>query len=375
MTLTSQDTDTSTASNGHGRGHGDGHGPPAGKSSITAGLGAKFGFRNIGAIYVLLVIIAGFGWWMPTTFLNATTAQQVVNSSAITALAALAIVVPLATSTFDLSIGFTMSLAGVTAAYFAARTDLPVVVAMLLGVGAGLLVGILNGVIVVGMKVDSFIATLASGSVIMAFITMVTDQNPITDVRLAGGFASFAQKDFAGFALPVFYALAVAVALWFLLQKTVPGRQMYAAGFNRDAARLAGISVDRLRFISLMISGTVAGFAGIVLASTISSGSPGAGESYLLPAYAAAFVGATQFQKGRFNSWGTVVAVLLLGTGTTGLALAQAPPWAADLFTGLVLIAALAVTGMERRASGRGTSRIGMLLRRKDRTTADQPAS
>lgn len=311
------------------------------------------GFANIGAVYVLLIIVAAFGWWIPHLFLTGATAQQVVNGSAITALAALAIVVPLATSTFDLSIGFTMSLAGVTSAYFAARTDVGTPAAIALGIGAAFLVGVLNGVIVVVLRVDSFIATLASGSLIMSFITMVTQQNPITDVKLAGAFSSYAQKDYGGFTTPVFFALGVAVLLWFLLQRTVLGRHMYAAGFSPEAARLAGIRVDRLRFLSLLVSATLAGFAGTVLASRISSGDPNAGSSYLLPAFAAAFVGATQFQHGRFNAWGTVLAVLLLGTGTTGLALSQAPPWAADLFTGIVLVAALAVTGAERRATGR----------------------
>ena len=96
----------------------------------------------------------------------------------------------------------------------------------------------------------------------------------------------------------------------------------------------------------------LAGVAGVVLASSINSGTPDAGTSYLLPAYAAAFVGATQLQRGRFNAWGTVIAVLLLATGTTGLSLAAAPDWAGDMFTGVVLIAALAVTGRQRRASG-----------------------
>src|SRR4029078_10851328 len=102
-------------------------------------------------------------------------------------------------------------------------------------------------------------------------------------------------------------------------------------------ARLAGVRVERLRFLSLIASGTLAGFAGIVLASTLQSGSPAGGPPYLLPAYAAAFLGATQLKHGRFNAWGTIIAVLLLGTGTTGLALANAPPWAAKLFCGFAI--------------------------------------
>ena len=143
----------------------------------------------------------------------------------------------------------------------------------------------------------------------------------------------------------------VAVAIWYLLEHTATGRRLYATGFNPDAARLAGVRIDRLRFMSLVASGGLAGATGIVLASTLGSGSPSAGTPYLLPAFAAAFLGATQLKHGRFNAGGTIIAVLLLGTGVTGLALANAPQWAGDMFVGVVLIAALALTGLQRRTT------------------------
>jgi len=101
-----------------------------------------------------------------------------------------------------------------------------------------------------------------------------------------------------------------------------------------------------------------------VLASTIGSGDPTAGTSYLLPAFAAAFLGATQLKHGRFNAIGTLIAVLLLGTGTTGLGLANAPQWSADMFVGVVLIASLAVTGIQRRAVTGSDGRLRVLLQR-----------
>ena len=145
--------------------------------------------------------------------------------------------------------------------------------------------------------------------------------------------------------------MVVAVGIWYLLEHTATGRRLYATGFNPDAARLAGVPVNRLRFMSLVTSGTLAGATGIVLASILGSGSPTAGTPYLLPAFAAAFLGATQLKNGRFNAWGTIIAVLLLGTGTTGLALAAAPQWSQSMFVGVVLIGALAVTGLQRRTS------------------------
>jgi ribose transport system permease protein len=148
------------------------------------------------------------------------------------------------------------------------------------------------------------------------------------------------------------------------MEYTSTGRRLYATGFNPDAAKLAGVRVDRLRFCSLLTSSLLAGFAGVMLASSLSSGSPTAGDSYLLPAFAAAFVGATQFKRDRMNSPGTIVAVLMLGVGIVGLGLAGAPLWSPQMFTGVVLIVALAAAGLQQRALVLGQSMRRVLLRR-----------
>ena len=103
--------------------------------------------------------------------------------------------------------------------------------------------------------------------------------------------------------------------------------------------------------MALVTSGVLSGATGIVLASILGGGSPTAGTPYLLPGFAAVFLGATQLKNGRFNAGGTLIAVLLLGTGTTGLGLANAPQWSGALFVGVVLIAALTVTGLQRRTT------------------------
>jgi ribose transport system permease protein len=308
-------------------------------------------FDRIGAVYVWLAIIVVFSIWAPETFPTVATAKQILNTNAITGLAALAITIPLAARVFDLSFAGVMALTGVAVTHFIAKDGIPLVPAVMLGLSIGVGVGLINALVVVGMRIDSFIATLATGSLIAALITMVTNDVPISDAKLGGGFAKIGQTSVAGVTLPVFYFAIVAVAIWYLLEHTATGRRLYATGFNPDAARLAGVRTDRLRFLSLVASGALAGFAGIVLASTLASGSPTAGNPYLLPAFAAAFLGATQLKHGRFNAGGTIIAVLLLGTGTTGLALAGAPQWSGDMFVGIVLIAALAVTGIQRRAT------------------------
>jgi ribose transport system permease protein len=305
---------------------------------------------KIGAVYVWLAIIVVFTIWAPDTFPTLDTAKQILNTNAITGLAALAILIPLSARVFDLSFAYVMTLSGVVVAKLVTHgtpLGLSIAVGLLVGVG----IGLINAGVVVLAKIDSFIGTLATGSLILALITMVTNDTPVSSGALAGNFAKLGQTTISGVTLPVIYMLVVALAIWYLLEHTATGRRLYATGFNPDAARLAGVPVNRLRFVSLVTSGTLAGATGIVLASILGSGSPTAGTPYLLPAFAAAFLGATQLKNGRFNAWGTVIAVLLLGTGTTGLALAAAPQWSQSMFVGVVLIGALAVTGLQRRTS------------------------
>lgn len=335
-------------------------------------VGDLLGPKRIGAVYVWVVIAVVLVLLKPDTILTTSTLTQILNNSAITGLAALALLIPLAARTFDLSIGFVMSLAGVTAAHFAA-TGMNIVPAVLLALGAALAVGLINATVVVVMRVDSFIGTLATGSIVAAFITMVTKEQDITDVKLTGAFSKIGQTDFGGVTLPVIYALVVALVLWAFLERTTTGRRIYSVGFNPEAAKLAGIRADRLRFASLVCSAGIAGIAGIALASTIGAGSPTSGQSYLLPAFAAAFLGATQLRPGRFNAMGTVIAVLVLTTGTTGLALVLAPAWAADLFTGVVLIAALTITGAERRGLRGAKGSLAALRARLRPTTTTNP--
>jgi ribose transport system permease protein len=331
--------------------------------------------RNIGAVYVLIVICVVFSIWAPQTFPAIGTVKQILDDNAITALAALALIVPLSTQTFDLSFAYVMSLSGVTAAHLVVSEHANVVVALLAGIGVALIIGCINGFVVVVMRIDSFIGTLATGSLVEAFISYVTSDNTINSVTLNGAFSTMSQGQFGGVIYPVYYVLALAIALWLFMEYTPTGRRLYATGFNPDAARLANIKVRKLRFCSLLTSAAISGFAGVMLASSLSSGDPTAGTSYLLPAFATVFVGATVFKQGRFNAWGTIVAVLMLGTGTVGLGLVAAPLWAADMFTGVVLIAALSANVFQRSslASGQpGWSRwLGGRMRRAGSPAAD----
>jgi len=322
--------------------------PSAERSERAARWSAALSFRNIGAAYVWLFLVVVFAIWIPDLFLTDRTAKSVLNQYAITGLAALSIVMPLAAGIFDLSIGSVIGFAGVFAGWCLNTLGVPpaVAVALTLLVGAG--IGLFNSLVVVKMNIDSFIGTLATGAIIAAATLGVSGDEIITG-KVSGSFADIAGTDFWGIQLPVLYLVAVMLVLGYVLEQTVFGRHVYAAGYGPEVSRLVGLRVGRIRTISLVVSATLASFAGVALASRIGSADPTTGPEYLIPAFSAAFVGATQFRGGRFNPWGTVLAVLMIGTGSVGLLLAGTPTWTPQVFSGAVLIAAVGITGIQRR--------------------------
>jgi ribose transport system permease protein len=280
-------------------------------SKLDRAVGRRLSFKNIGVVYVWIGIIVVFSIWAPETFPTWSTVKSVLNQNAIAGIIALALVVPLSARIFDLSVGSAMGMCNVVVAWLLVNKGIAIVPAIFITISAGLAIGLLNGLVVVGARIDSFIATLATGSLITAAISVISNDQAIIGPQLGGSFGDIATAGVAGIALPVFLMLLVAVALWFVQAYTVVGRRIYATGFNQGGAKLAGIRTNRLQFASLVVSGLVAGIAGVLLASQVSSGSPDIGPPYLLDAFAAAFLGATQF-GGRFNAWGTVIAFLLL---------------------------------------------------------------
>lgn len=306
-------------------------------------------YRNIGAIYVWILLIVIFSIWKPSLFPHIQTAKTILNEYSVTAIAALSLVVPLATGLFDLSVGATMGLTGIVSGWLLTHTGMSPAVAFLLAVLVGVAVGFFNSLVVVVMRIDSFIGTLATGAILSAVTLGVSGDQTFT-ARLNGGFAKTASANLGGVQVPVLYMLVLMAVIGYFLEQTVFGRYSYATGYSAEVARLVGVRVRRLRTASLVISGTLAGFAGVVLTARIQAADPSNGPSYLIPAFSAAFLGATQFRHGRFNPWGTVVAVLLLGTGSVGLLLAGSPNWAPQVFQGAVLIAAVGLTVIQGRS-------------------------
>lgn len=313
--------------------------------------------KNIGAVYVLIVLAVFFSIMEPDSFPTDQTAKTILNQYAITGIMALAVTVPLVAGAFDLSIASVMSFGSMFSVLLITETSFPIpIVILLVLISCGLL-GVFNALVVAVFKIHSLIGTLGTGAIIAALVVAISGNKTIVGDRISGGLSQpVALFDLGGLTVPVVFLLVLMVVVGLVLEQSRRGRFLYAIGFDPEASRLAGIQVRWLQGGSLVTSALIAGFAGIVLAGRLASSTPGVGDSYLLPAFAAAFLGATQFRQGRFNTWGTVLAVMLIGLASYGLLLMAAPEWTTEVATGVILLVAVGLTGHERRALSSGES-------------------
>lgn len=326
--------------------------------------GGYFSVTNIGVLYVEILLVVVFSFAAPHTFFTSTTLHAVLNEMALPGLMALALVVPLSTRTFDLSIGGGMTLANIVVAWLLVSHGWGLVPAMLATLACGLLMGLLNGVVVVGARIDSFIGTMATGALFVAVVEIISTQSISgTQIQQGSPFANIAYDTFLGLNWPLWITLAVALLLWYFQRYTVTGRRMYAVGFNQRGSQLVGISTGRLKFLALIVAGVVVALAAMLATSTFQTGDPNLGGPYLLDAYAAAFLGSTQF-GGRFNAWGTLLAVLMISTGLQGITLVASATWPQDMFRGVVLLLALGSSNLEAALRAR------LWVRAKARSTA-----
>lgn len=325
---------------------------PTDQAGYDEGSGRKrllraLSFRNMSAIYVLIAFIIIFSLWVPSTFLTSSTLQSVLYNNSTTALLAVGLVVPFAAGAFDISIGATVGFSAVVLGELVSHHHWTWPLGALIAIVGGGGVGVINALLVVRMRIDSIIATLAMMSVLSGLGVAIG--NNAAFITFPSSFTSLGSNKVLGVTLPVWSLLAVAVAMYYVLERTAIGRSVYATGGGMEAARLAGVRTSRCIFWSLVVSGTIAGFAGVVLTARIGASEADLGPPYLLPAVAALFLGSTQFKNGRFNVWGSVVATYTLAVGVQGLSLAGASAWVPDVFDGVALAIAVAMTVRRRR--------------------------
>ncbi len=302
-----------------------------------------------GLLITFLATIAVFCLLRPDTFATTENAKAILTLAALPMIMAIGLTVVLVMQDFDLSFGAMIGLAGGALTTFIVSDGIGWGLAILLVLVIGAVVGLANGFMVAYLGGNSFIITLAMGTVLVGVEFALTGQDTIFQ-GFPLSFLDVASDSFLGFNNQIWIALGCVLLTWFLLDRSELGRYMYAIGGNPEAARLSGIRVRPYRVLGFVIVGLAAAIVGILLISLSGSYSPAGGGSYLLPAFAAVFLGAAVFRPGEFNIPGTVVGVLFLGVIQTGLVMLNTESYVINLVQGSILIAAVLVSRLGQRA-------------------------
>lgn len=303
-----------------------------------------------GTIISLLLLIVLFSILSPGTFPTTTNFLDILNQVAILGVISLGLTTCLAMGLFDLSIAGIATFGGWLVTNWLVTAGAAGLVPSLIGVLLiAACIGIGNGAIVSYMGVNAFIATLATGQIVNGVTQGLSNSNTI-QFGIPSNFLNFGQGQIGPIPNPVIVTLVVAVILWLFLERTQTGRLMYAIGGNAEATRLSGIRVKRYALIAFCISAVCAAIGGIMAAAVLGVGRPqGVGETYLLDAFAAAFIGASTLRPGTFHVLGTIVGVLLLGVIENGLSILGVATYWQLIVEGVILVIAVTASGILRR--------------------------
>lgn len=297
---------------------------------------------RFGLLIILALVILTFSVWKPDTFLAWANFQGTFEQQAIILMVALAAVLTLVVGEFDLTVGANAGMASIFTVGLSENQGLSPWLAIAAAVAMAGAVGLTNGLIVTRLGVNSFITTLGMATLIAGFNQLYTgglDLNTSPE-----GLLSIGRADVFGVSAPVVVALATALVLIIVLQKLPVGREFIAVGANRRAAELTGIQPDRKVVLAFTLGGAVAGLGGAFYGASLGSAGLATGATLLLPAFAAAFLGATVITPGRYNVLGTIIAVLVLAFTVSGLEQVGVDPWAQFVLQGAALIAAVALS-------------------------------
>jgi ribose transport system permease protein len=295
-----------------------------------------------------LALAVFFSILLPDTFPTALNIRGILSAKSIVVLLSLGAMLPMMTGRIDLTIGFGIIMWHILAISLQVWYGVPWPLAMLVVLLCSGLSGVVNGLLVEVAQIDSIIATLGTGTILYALALWLTGGRQVVGL-LAPGFIDVSTLSPLGIPMPAVYVIVLAVALWILTERLPLGRQLYAIGANEKAAALNGISVRANVIWTFVGSGLIAGFTGCVLASQLQIGQANIGLDYLLPALVGAFLGTTTIKPGRVNVLGTIVGVLILAIGISGLQQLGGQFFVEPLFNGTTLVVAIALAGFAQR--------------------------
>jgi ribose/xylose/arabinose/galactoside ABC-type transport system permease subunit len=296
--------------------------------------------RKTAIVWVLMFLCIGMAVFSPM-FISPGNLLLVVKQSTITGILGIGMTIVIITGGIDLSVGALVAISSVCSAMFGglAVQNLPIIVALLVGIAVGAVFGVINGSVVSYLNFPPFIMTLATTMISRGIAKILCNAKPV--LGISDSFKNLANGFFFGIPNLAVYFATVFILGAVILNKTVLGSRFFAIGGNEAGARLSGVDTKRVKLIAYVFCGILAGFAGVLMTSRISSGSSITGEGYELNAIAAAVIGGTSMSGGVGTIWGTVVGALIIGVIQNGLDIMNVSAFYQSIIQGLIIIAAV----------------------------------
>ncbi|MBU2486478.1 MAG: ABC transporter permease [Alphaproteobacteria bacterium] len=304
-----------------------------------------------GLVILTMFLLVLFSILLPNTFPTLLNLRAILSDKSIIALLSLAAMVPMAAGRIDLTVGYGIVLWHILAISLQTMFGIPWPLAVMIVILLGAAVGFLNGLLVEVAKIDSFIATLGTGTILYALALWHTGGRQVVGV-LPKGFYDINGIFVFGLPITAFYIFAIAIAMWLVLEYTPIGRFLYAIGANARAAELNGIPTRKFVVGAFVTSGLMTALAGVLLASKLRIGQASVGLEFLLPALVGAFLGSTTIKPGRVNVWGTMIGVAILAIGISGIQQFGGSFWVEPMFNGVTLLVAIGIAGYAQRRKG-----------------------
>jgi len=304
-----------------------------------------------GLVILTVFLIVLFSILLPNTFPTVLNLRAILSDKAIIAMLSLAAMIPMVAGRIDLTVGYGIVLWHILAISLQVNYGVPWPAAVMIVVVLGAITGVLNGILVEVAKIDAFIATLGTGTVLYAIALWHSGGRQVVG-ELDPQFYLLSGQWVLGLPITGFYVLAISLVMWVVLEFTPVGRYLYAIGANQKAAELNGIPTRKFVVGAFVASGTLAAIAGVLLASKLRIGQASVGLEFLLPALVGAFLGSTTIKPGRVNVWGTIIGVVILAVGISGIQQFGGSFWVEPLFNGSTLLIAIGIAGYAQRKKG-----------------------
>lgn len=305
-----------------------------------------------GVLPILLVLMIVIFAVLPDTsslFTSTANTSQLLRGQAITGIIAIAMVIPLVSGYFDLSVAANATLSSVAFATFVGTLGLGIWPSIALTILISAIVGCINGVLVAFFRFNAFVITLGTYILLGGVVQWFTGGKQISE-GIPPEIGEWGTLKFLGVPYPFWAFMIVAVVAWYVIMHTTAGRNLESIGSNERAAHLVGVRVSHTIFGSFVASAVLAGVAGLLLTSNLGVADPNAGSAYLFPALTAVFLGATSIRPGRYNVWGTVLGIYFVAIAINGFSLVGADAWITPVFNGAALIFAVAASTLMQRS-------------------------